>query len=123
MIFLAFLFSFLPTGLLVSANPPSDKDGQLIVNVTWGDSDNTPAQNVIVEAHGYTFGLKSPPEKPTLLRPTRDGKYEASLQPGVYDIFVSEATSVPRCRRVLIKAGESKYWTLKLEIDDVYLNK
>jgi hypothetical protein len=118
------LFVFLLTASnFVGADQASEKDGRLIVNVTWGDSDNTPAENVLVEAHAYTFGTNAPSEKSTVLKATRQGRYESSLQPGLYDVFVSEATSVPRCKRVLIKAGEPRYWTLKLEIDDVYLQK
>jgi hypothetical protein len=112
-----------PTGTVVGANRPLEKEGRLIVIVTWGDIDNTPARNVVVGVHGYTRGLKSPPEMPILLKPTKDGQYEASIQPGIYDVFVSEATSVPRCRRLQVNTGLSSYWTLKLEIDDVYLDK
>jgi len=112
-----------PTAKTVSANQPVETDGRLVVIVTWGDTDNTPAANVIVEVHGYTRGLKSPPETPTLLKPSKDGQYEALLQPGIYDVFVSESTSGPRCKRLQIKAGLTMYWTLKLEIDDVYLQK
>ena len=61
--------------------------------------------------------------KSVLLKATKDGQYEASLKPGLYDVFVSEATSTPRCRRVEIRAGETECWTLKLEIDEVYLDK
>ncbi|HKV79146.1 MAG TPA: hypothetical protein VJP02_13440 [Candidatus Sulfotelmatobacter sp.] len=109
--------------MAVGADQPEGKDGRLVVIVTWGDTDNTPATNVIVEVHGYTRGLKSPPETPTLLKPSKDGRYEASLQPGIYDVFVSEATSGPRCKRLQVTAGLTNYWTLKLEIDDVYLQK
>ena len=120
---LILLIAFLLTGMAVGADRPVEKDGRLVVIVTWGDTDNTPAQNVIVEVHGYTLGLKSPPETPIHLKASHDGRYEASLQPGLYDVFVSEGTSVPRCRRLPIKAGQTNYWTLKLEIDDVYLDK
>ena len=52
-----------------------------------------------------------------------DPEIEASLPPGVYDVFVSEGTSIPRCRRFLISPGFTGYWTLKLEIDEVYTEK
>ena len=113
-----------PTGKTVSADQPVETDGRLVVIVTWGDTDNAPATNVIIEARGYTPGLKSPSEvKSILLKASQDGRYEASLQPGLYDVFVSEPTSVPRCKRLQIKAGLTNYWTLKLEIDDIYLEK
>ena len=120
---LMLLIAGLLIGMAVGADRPVEKDGRLVVIVTWGDTDNTPAKNVIVEVHGYMFGLKSLPETPILLKASHDGQYEASLPPGLYDVFVSEGTSVPRCRRSQIKAGETNYWTLKLEIDDVYLEK
>lgn len=48
-------------------------------------------------------------------------KYETSLPPGSYDVFVSEGTSMPRCRRLRIRPELPTYWALKLEIDDVYM--
>jgi hypothetical protein len=120
---LMLLFAFLPNGTATGADQPVEKDGRLVVIVTWGDIDNTPATNVIVEVHGYTHGLKSPPVEPTLLKPSKDGQYEASLKPGLYDVFVSDSSSTPRCRRLPIKPSETNYWTLKLEIDDVYSEK
>jgi hypothetical protein len=115
------LLALWPTGAVVSPSQALEKNGSLVVIVTWGDVENTPARHVVVEVHGYGPGLSS--EKSVLLKASQEGRYEASLQPGLYDVFVSEATSIPRCRRVEIRAGESKYWTLKLEIDDVYLDK
>ncbi len=120
---LVLLLALLPTGMTVCEDRPLEKDGRLVVIVTWGDIDNMPASNVFVEAHGYTHGLKSPPRASSLLKASQDGRYEASLQPGLYDVFVSDSSSVPRCRRVLVKAGEANYWTVKMEFDDVYLQK
>jgi hypothetical protein len=118
---LVLLFLLLPTGRAGDAGRPAEKDGTLVVLVTWGDVDNTPADDVYVEAHGFVIKYHS--EKSFVLKMARAGRYEASLPPGVYDVFVSEGTSIPRCRRVLITAGYTGYWTLKLEHDDVYLQK
>ena len=113
-----------PAAKTDGADQPVETDGRLIVIVTWGDTDNTPAANVMIEALGYVHGLKSPSEvKSIVLKASKDGRYEAPLQPGLYDVFVSEPTSVPRCKRLQIKAGLTNYWTLKLEIDDVYMQK
>ena len=80
-----------------------DKDGTLIVLVTWGDIDNTPANDVYIEAHGYV--VKDRAEESFVLKMAHAGHYEVALPPGVYDVFVSEGDSVPRCKRVLISPG------------------
>jgi hypothetical protein len=113
--------ALLETGRDLHASEPSDKDGTLVVLVTWGDVDNTPASHVYVEAHGFVVKYRE--ERSFVFKMAHAGRYEASLTPGVYDIFVSEGTSEPRCRRVLISAGSTAYWTLKLEIDEVYTDK
>ena len=97
------------------------KDGTLVVLVTWGDVDNMPANDVYIEAHGYVVKYRS--EKSFVLKMVKAGRYEAALPPGVYDVFVSEGSSIPRCRRVLVTEDRTGYWTLKLEHDDVYLQK
>lgn len=118
LIFFLMLFGMSP---LIAAQKPTNGDGSLEVEVTWGDINPTPAENVYVEAYGYAGVFDSP--KSFVLKKIRVGQYGISLPHGVYDVLVSEAGSVPRCRRVLIREGLTTYWTLKLEIDDVYLNK
>jgi hypothetical protein len=108
-------------GTGVHADQASHEDGALVVKVTWGDTDNTPASHVYVEAYGFVEKYDS--TKSFVLKMSHDGQYEASLPPGVYDVFVSDGGSIPRCRRLLIKSGLPTYWTLKLEIDDVYTNQ
>jgi hypothetical protein len=117
---LVLLFAFSATGRTQDVGHPG-KNGTLLVLVTWGDIDNTLADDVYVEAHGFVRNSNS--EKPFVLKMPRAGRYEASLPPGVYDVFVSEGTSEPRCRRVLIKGGSTSTWTLKLEVDEVYTDK
>jgi len=121
-VFALFLI-FLTARMALGAGQSVGENGRLVVLVTWGDLDNTPAQNVIVEVHGYVAGLQSPPVAPVALKPVKDGQYEASLQPGLYDVFVSEGTSIPRCTRFRIEAGVTKTWTLKLEIDHEHLQQ
>lgn len=115
------LFVLLSSEKAVNASQTSQKDGTLIVKVTWGDISNTPANDVYVEAYGFVHKYDS--TKSFILKMTHDGQYESSLPPGHYDVFVSEGGSMPRCRRLLIKPGLTTYWTLKLEIDDVYTNQ
>ena len=104
-----------------AVDSPSGKEGTLVVRVTWGDLNNTPATDVWIEAHGFVPMYHS--ERSFVLKLSQAGQYEASLPPAVYDVFVSEGTSLPRCNRVLIKSGEKAYWTLKLEVDNVYTEK
>lgn len=118
---LMLLLAVLASGRAQDASQPLGKDGTLVVLVTWGDVDSTPASDVYVEAYGFV--RKNGSEKSFVLKMSRAGRYEASLPPGVYDVFVSEGTSIPRCRRVLISPGFTGYWTLKLEIDGVYTEK
>jgi hypothetical protein len=118
-IFMLFLV-LLPTEKPVHANQ-ARKDGALLVKVTWGDIDNTPATDVYIEAYGFVEKYDS--TKSFILKMSHNGQYEVSLPAGVYDVFVSEGGSLPRCRRLLIRSGLTTYWTLKLEIDDVYMNQ
>src|SRR5436309_1612853 len=119
--FFFILLMLLPTGKAVNASQASQKDGALVVKVTWGDIDNTPANDVYVEAYGFVEKYDS--MKSFILKMSHDGQYEVSLPRGVYDVFVSEAGSVPRSKRLVIRPGLTTYWTLKLEIDDVYTNQ
>jgi len=104
-----------------AVDSPSGKEGTLVVLVTWGDLNNTPATDVWIEAHGFVPMYHS--ERSFVLKLSQAGQYEASLPPAVYDVFVSEGTSLPRCNRVLIKSGKKEYRTLKLEVDNVYTEK
>ena len=102
----------------------SDQRVPLVVLVTWDDAYKTPATNVYVEAYieGQSFGVKYGSERSFVLKMVKPGQYEAALLPGVYDVFVSEASSMPRCRRVLLK-GNTPSWNLMLEHDDLYLSR
>lgn len=86
------------------------------MRVTWGDDDNTPASDVYIGVHGFVGNS----EKSFVLKSSIPGRYEAFLPPGIYDVFMSEESSEPRCRRMRIVGGLPSTWTLKLEIDEVY---
>ena len=90
-----------------------------MVIVTWGDVGNVPARNVYVHVRGYPD--KYPSGVSTVLNATQEGRYEGVFAAGLYDIFVSEVSSVPRCKRVEIKADKSEFWVLKLEVDHDHL--
>ena len=115
------LLALLPIGSVNAGDHSVSKDGTLVVLVTLGDVDNTPANDVYVEAHGFVWKYHS--EKSFILKNVSAGRYETSLPPGVYDVFVSEGTSEPRCRRMRIREGLGGTWTLKLELDEVYTEK
>jgi hypothetical protein len=115
------LLALLTTGKANDAGHPLEKDGTLVVLVTWGDVDNSPATNVYVEAYGFVPRYDS--KKSFVLKSSTAGRYEASLPPAVYDVFVSDGGSEPRCRRMLIRPGVTGTWTLKLEIDEVYTER
>jgi hypothetical protein len=118
---LVLLLALLPTQKAGEEGRQPEKNGTLVVRVTWGDDDNTPANDVYIEAHGFVREYNS--EKSFVLKSSTPGRYEASLPPGVYDVFVSEGTSEPRCRRMRIVGGLPSTWTLKLEIDEEYTHR
>jgi hypothetical protein len=118
---LALLLSFLQTGSGAASISPLDEDGKLIVFVKWGDAYRTHATNAYVEARGFVHKYYS--QKSFVLRSSLDGRYETSLPPGVYDVFVSEGSSIPACKRVEIKAGSTMSWAVQLELDRVYSEK
>jgi hypothetical protein len=109
----ALLFLTLTAVRFSSAIPQPEEDGTLVVLVTWGDINNTPANDVYIEAHGYVIRDKA--EKSFVLKMVRAGQYEATIPSGVYDVFVSEGNSEPRCKRMFAVGGRTGYWTLKLE--------
>ena len=112
------LIAFLAALEAANAAPVPDKDGTLVVIVTWGDVANTPAKDVYVEAHGYVAKFRS--EKSFVFKMVHSGRYEASLPPGVYDVFISDGISEPRCRRMRVASDDVSTWTLKLEMDEIY---
>jgi len=115
------LLAFLALGRADDAARPSEKDGTLVVKLTWDDVNRTPAHGLYIEAHG--FAVNGVLERSFVFKLVNAGRYEAALPPRAYDVFVSEASSTPRCRRVLITAGYTGYWNLMLEHDDVYLQR
>jgi hypothetical protein len=110
-----------PAKRVPTASSPLEKDGTLVVLVTWGDIDNTPADHVYIEAHGYV--VQDNAQESFVLKKVRAGRYEATIPPGVFDVFISEGVSLPACKRVLIASGKIEYWTLKLANDYVFLEK
>jgi hypothetical protein len=105
------------SGSLTSSN----KNGTLVVLVTRDDVNRTPEEEAYIEAH--SFNVNGVAEKSFAFVKVKAGRYEATVPPGVYDVFVSAPSSTPRCRRSLVTAGYTGYWNLMLEHDDVYLER
>jgi len=105
-----------------SQDKAEEKTAKLIVVVLYEDIDNTPANDVYVSVQGYPRTVHFTGTT-TLLGRTGSGRYEASLPPGLYDIFVSEPISIPQCRRVELEPGQEEFWKVKLESDYKHLTK
>lgn len=114
-----FLFTLFPVGSAANERRLPSKDTTFVVLVTWDGADKTPATGVYIEAHSFAVNYIS--EKSFILKMVKAGRYEAALPPGVYDVFVSEAGSIPRCKRELVgDHAPTPYWSLMLEHDHVY---
>ena len=85
------LFALSITAKYASAGPPMEQDGTIVVLVTWGDINNTPVNDVYIEAHGYV--VKDKAEKSFVFKMVQAGRYEVTVPPGVYVVFVSEGDS------------------------------
>ena len=110
----AMIFVFCLGSPISSANQ-ARQEGKLTVKVLWGDF-NDPARDAVVYVQGY-LGRSS-----TVVSSTRPGWFETSLQPGLYDILVGEGSTLPVCKRVEIKADDTRIYTIKLEPDLEHLN-
>lgn len=86
------------------------QEGKLLVKVVVGDL-NEPMRDAVVYVHGY---LGRPSGVANVVRP---GLFEMSLQPGVYDVFVGESSTLPVCKRIEIKPDDTRVYTIKLEPD------
>jgi hypothetical protein len=95
-----------------------DEDGSLFIAVTWGDTLHSPATDVYIEAHGFIESLRS--SRSYVLRQTAPGRYESKVPPAVYDLFISEDTSIPVCKRVQVTPKSTVLLRIDLETDLVY---
>jgi hypothetical protein len=93
----------------------ASQQGKLVVRVLLGMND-TPARDAFVYVRGYLPG-----ELSTAVSPIRDGWFEISLQPGLYDVFVGEADVLPMCKRIEIKANDTKVYTARPKMDEEHL--
>src|SRR5579863_6503293 len=96
--FIVFLFCLMsPTS---GANQVG-QEGKLIVTVLLGDN-NAPARDAFV------YIREDMKEISRSISASNPGMFEISLSPGLYDVFVSEGSSLPICKRVEIKVDDRK---------------
>ena len=115
-----FLVAFLAPETHNTSYHPEEKDGTLVVLLTWKDvtyDPNGPFAPVYVEAYGFVS--KYHEKKSFVLESSHYGRHEGSLPPGVYDVFVSEGTSFPVCKRVRVTEDSTTTVSLQLETDTV----
>jgi hypothetical protein len=115
-----FLLPFLVTERHNASYRLEEKDGTLVVLLTWKNVEhdpNGPFPPIYVEAYGFVS--KYHETKSFILKSSQFGRHEAQLPPGVYDVFVSQDTSFPVCKRVRVTEGSTTTVSLQLEIDTV----
>jgi len=98
----------------ISGADQASHEGKLVVQALIGDN-NTPSKDAFV------YVRESLGQVSLAVSPTRIGWFEVALKPGLYDVFVSEGSSLPMCRRFEIKANQTKVYSAKLEADDDHL--
>ena len=115
-----FLLAFLAAERDNTSSHPEEKDGTLIVLLTWKDVEydpNGPFPHIYVEAYGVVSKLHT--TKSFILESSHFPRYEGALPTGVYDVFVSEGTSFPACKRVRVEDGATTTVNLQREVDQV----
>jgi hypothetical protein len=117
---LIFLLAFLAPERHNASYQPEEKDGKLVVLLTWKDvkhDPNGPFPPVYVEAYGFVSKYNE--TKSFVLESSHFGRHERPLPSGVYDVFVSQGTSFPVCKRVRVTEDSTTTLSLQLEIDTV----
>jgi hypothetical protein len=100
----------------------SEQEGTLVVFVKWGDLNHSAAQNVYVEARGFVVSQRI--EKSFVLVSSGvAGRYEGHVPAGIYNVFVSDESSYPQCKRLVIKDGRVNTWAVNLAFDNVNSEK
>jgi hypothetical protein len=110
------IFLLLSYAVPASGDDRQARDGFLAVTVTRGE-ERSPESRADVFVHGYRPVYLG--ELSALLSQTKEGVCEASLAPGIYDVFISSPSMLPTCTRVVIVAGQRQvfYENRKLDIE------
>jgi PEGA domain len=92
------------------ARPSTPDAGTLSGNVLYA-FDNSPLPRAYVLVHScYGYGDK-------VVKLDDGARYEVSLEPGFYDVFVAAPGYVPTCKKVVIVKGRTTQFTPKLQPD------
>jgi|ERR1700687_3078657 len=91
--------------------------GKLSVDVA--DVVGAPITDAFVLAHSG-YGKK---DRDGAAKLTQDGRFEVSLEPGLYDVFVSSGGFAPMCRTVEIFPGKTTLLKTKLLPDNEHLQQ
>lgn len=105
---------------VASGDDHAPREGFLAVTVTLGEA-RTPLPTASVFVRGYRHVYLG--DLFAVLSQTREGVYGVSLPPGVYDVFVSDAGTIPVCRRVAILAGQREEFSANLKLDMEHIEK
>ncbi len=96
--------------LVVPANAQSSvSDGGLVIEVH--DTADAPISNAYVLLHNF-FGARDP-----IIKNAGGGRFEVSLAPGLYDVFVGAKGFAPMCKAVRVEPGKSLHIPLRLHLD------
>jgi hypothetical protein len=85
---------------------PKPAEGKLTGEVANATA-NTPIAKAFVLVH-------QPEGKKDFIVKVSNGKFELSLPPGLYDVFVSASGFAPACKRIKISAGQSAAYNPRL---------
>ena len=98
------------------AQTPKSLQGTLSVNVTDA-VENARTSNVITIVHPQG----APPIKQILK--FEGAKFETSLKPGLYDVFVAAPGFKPACTVISVKDGETATYSPRLRVDDEHMQQ
>lgn len=102
----------LATSAVLAQSRP--KVGYLAGQVLYGES---PTPRAFVYVHSLN------PKFDSIIDLDSNGKFRVALTPGLYDVFVSEVSFVPMCKRLEIIEKQETTWNVTLRTDDEHLER
>jgi len=112
--FLIFSLMILCGPAISSQAHPDSSTGSLSVDVADA-AENAPITNAFVLAHSGYGKLDG------TAKLTQNRRFEVSLEPGVYDVFVAASGFAPMCKTVEIAAGKTTVLKARLLPDEEHL--